>query len=134
MTSRRIFISSFALLGIVTAAAIAMMAGPRFSRHDEGAPAAVDAAPVAAAQEVTVGQRNKQFGQDHMTLKAGDRIKFVNDDTVAHNIFVTGPGDKTRNSGVQEPGESAVLSFDAPGTYGVECGIHPEMRMTVEVK
>jgi cytochrome c peroxidase len=131
MTSRRIFISSFALLALVSAAAIAMMAAPH--RQDAAQPMMVDGAP-AAAQEVAVGQRNKQFTRDQMTLKAGDRIKFVNDDAVAHNIFVTGPGDKTRNSGVQEPGESATLAFDAPGTYGVECGIHPEMRMTVEVK
>lgn len=133
MTSRRIFVSSFALLAVVTAAAIAMM-GPRLSRPEAAAPVAVDASPSAAPDEVTIGQRNKQFTWNQMTLKTGDRIKFVNDDTVAHNIFVTGPGDETRNSGVQEPGGSATLAFDAPGTYGVECGIHPEMRMTVEVK
>jgi cytochrome c peroxidase len=132
MTRTKIFIPSLALLGCLTAVAIVLMAGPRPSRQETAAPSAGAAQP--AADEFTVGQRNKQFSQDRMTLKSGDKITFVNDDAVAHNIFVTGPGDKTRNSGVQEPGENATLVFDTPGSYEVECGIHPEMRMTVQVK
>jgi plastocyanin len=90
--------------------------------------------PVARADEITIGQKDKVFSRDAATLKSGDDIKFVNDDTVAHNILVTGPHDETKNSGLQYPGESATLAFDKPGTYDVECAIHPQMKMTVTVK
>jgi cytochrome c peroxidase len=130
MTSRRIFIPSFVVLGVLSALAIYMTAGPR----PVVMPSSVERASVAGSQEFTVGQRNKQFSRETMTLNVGDRVTFVNDDTVAHNIFVTDSANKTRNSGVQEPGENATLAFDAPGTYNVECGIHPEMHMTVLVK
>jgi cytochrome c peroxidase len=38
------------------------------------------------------------------------------------------------NSGGQDPGEDIRLTFDAPGTYYVTCGIHPEMELKVEVR
>lgn len=92
------------------------------------------AAPVAEADEIAVGQKDKQFSMATATLKPGDKIKFVNDDTVAHNVLATDPSDATTNSGVQSPGESTVVAFDKPGTYQIECGIHPKMKMTVTVK
>jgi cytochrome c peroxidase len=92
------------------------------------------AAPAASADEIAVSQKDKLFSQSTATLKAGDKITFMNDDTVAHNILATGPGGATTNSGVQDPGESTVVVFDKPGTYEIECGIHPKMKMTVTVK
>jgi plastocyanin len=92
------------------------------------------AALPAGAEEAVVHQKDKQFSLETESLKPGDRIRFLNDDTVAHNILATGPGDVTQNSGVQEPGEDTVVSFDRPGTYTIECGIHPKMHMTVTVK
>jgi plastocyanin len=88
----------------------------------------------ARAEEAIVHQKDKQFSEASATLRPGDRIKFLNDDVVAHNILATGPGDETQNSGVQEPGEDTVVAFDKPGTYTIECGIHPHMHMTVTVK
>ena len=95
--------------------------------------AAVAASP-AYADDVTVGQKGKTFSMGSATLKRGDTINFVNDDTTQHNVLVTGPQDETRNSGVQEPGESAAFKLDRAGTYQVECGIHPKMKMSVVVK
>ncbi len=92
------------------------------------------AVPACRAEEFVIGQKDKAFSRETAVLKAGDRVKFVNDDTIPHNVLVTGPDDQTRNSGVQAPGESATLSFDKPGTYAIECGIHPHMKMTVTVK
>jgi cytochrome c peroxidase len=92
------------------------------------------AVSAAHADEIAVGQKNKQFSAATATLRSGDKIKFTNDDTVAHNILATGPGGVLTNSGVQDPGESAIVAFDEPGTYEIECGIHPKMRMTVTVK
>jgi cytochrome c peroxidase len=91
------------------------------------------AAPAAHADEIVVGQKNKQFSLAKAMLKPGDKITFMNDDTVAHNVLATDPGGATSNSGVQDPGENAVVVFDKPGTYEIECGIHPKMKMTVTV-
>jgi cytochrome c peroxidase len=37
------------------------------------------------------------------------------------------------NSGAQEPKESVTIAFPEAGTYEAFCGIHPSMRLTVEV-
>jgi plastocyanin len=95
--------------------------------------AAVAASP-AYADEITVGQKNKAFSMGSATLKPGDTINFVNDDTTQHNVLITGPKEEIRNSGVQDPGEAAAFQFDKAGTYQVECGIHPKMKMSVVVK
>ena len=95
--------------------------------------AAVAASP-AYADEITVGQKNKAFSIETATLKPGDSIKFVNDDATQHNVLISGPQEQVRNSGVQDPGEAAAFQFDKAGTYQVECGIHPKMKMSVVVK
>lgn len=92
------------------------------------------AASPAYADEITVGQKDKTFSMGSATLNRGDTIKFINDDTTQHNILVTGPQDETRNSGVQDPGEAAAFKLDKAGTYQVECGIHPKMKMSIVVK
>ena len=88
----------------------------------------------AGVEEIVVHQKDKQFSLETVTVKPGDKIKFLNDDTVAHNVLATGPGNESQDSGVQRAGEAAVISFDKAGTYTIECGIHPHMRMTVTVK
>jgi len=95
--------------------------------------AAVAASP-AYADEIMVGQKNKAFSMEAATLTPGDTIKFVNDDTTQHNVLITGPREEIRNSGVQDPGEDVAFQLDKPGTYRVECGIHPKMKMSVVVK
>ncbi len=95
---------------------------------------AVVAASPAYADEITVGQKDKTFSMRAATLKRGDTIKFINDDTTQHNVLITGPKDETRNSGVQDPGEAAAFQLDQAGTYQVECGIHPKMKMSIVVK
>jgi plastocyanin len=94
----------------------------------------VDVADGTGTGEVTVGQKNREFTVKTARLKAGGAVKFVNDDTVAHNVIVTMPGGKLRNTGVQEPGQSASMQFSESGKYDVECAIHPQMKMTVDVQ
>jgi plastocyanin len=92
------------------------------------------AVQVADSGDVTVGQKNRAFTVKEAHVKTGGTVKFVNDDTVAHNIIVTMPGGKLRNTGVQEPGQSTSMQFSDPGKYDVECAIHPQMKMTVNVQ
>ena len=92
------------------------------------------AATAANAGEVVVSQKNRQFSEATATLKPGDKITFVNDDAVAHNVFISGADGETQNSGVQKPGEFTSFTFDKAGNFTVECGIHPKMHMSVTVQ
>ena len=38
------------------------------------------------------------------------------------------------NSGLQKPGEDLVVEFVEAGLYDVICGIHPKMKLQVEVE
>jgi cytochrome c peroxidase len=66
-------------------------------------------------------------------LSAGRALTILNDDTRTHNVRIY---DKRLdyNSGAQEPHESVTIKFPAPGTYEAFCGIHPTMRLTIEVE
>lgn len=88
----------------------------------------------AAIAATTVSQKDKAFSQESVTLKAGEKIKFVNDDSVVHNITVKTPGGATRPGVQEKPGDEIELAFDEVGTYEVRCLIHPKMKMSVEAK
>ncbi|MBI3515779.1 MAG: cupredoxin domain-containing protein [Proteobacteria bacterium] len=90
------------------------------------------ASPSAIAGEVSVGQAHQKFSEDAVSIKAGDSIKFVNDDNVAHNVMSAGPGG-SKNAGLQKAGDSTTILYDKAGEYRVHCGIHPKMKMTVKV-
>lgn len=86
-------------------------------------------APLALADEL-VSQKDKAFAPGDVTVKAGQRVTFVNNDTVAHNVFSK---DAKFNLKIQPPGDKQSVSFDTPGTYEVRCAIHPKMTLKVKV-
>lgn len=85
-----------------------------------------------AAGAVNVEQRNLSFSVPSLSIAHGTVVTFNNNDTVSHNILVTGNG-VSLNSGLQSPGTPFRAPFLKPGTYQVMCGIHPKMKMTVNV-
>jgi plastocyanin len=89
-------------------------------------------AVAAAATEQTVTQKGKKFSVTDVTIKKGDKLVFVNDDNVTHNIFSPTPGNDF-NLGSQGPGSSMPVTFDKPGDIDVMCAIHPLMKMKVKV-
>jgi len=93
---------------------------------------------VALAEEVTVSQLNKNFvvkgaQVETLTIKAGDSIKFLNEDPFFHNIFSLSDL-KTFDLGSYPKGESKSVTFEKPGVEEVECAIHPGMHLKVTVK
>lgn len=87
---------------------------------------------VLAAQSVDVNQKGKMFSQQRVTLKVGDKIRFVNNDTVTHNVFATGER-FSFNLRRQAPGTATMVSFPREGSYLCRCAIHPNMRLEVKV-
>lgn len=93
---------------------------------------------VAYAADFIVEQRGKAFiynGAKAKTLKVqvGDAVQFKNMDPYFHNVFSLSDT-KLFDLGSYPQGESKSVTFDKAGIVEVECAIHPEMKMTVEVK
>jgi cytochrome c peroxidase len=91
--------------------------------------------PIAPPPEdaTVVSQINKMFTPGHIRLKAGQSLTVLNDDTRTHNVRIFNPK-LDYNSGAQEPKESVTIPFPEAGTFEAFCGIHPSMRLTVEVR
>lgn len=85
------------------------------------------------AADFEVAQKNKQFSQKVLSVKVGDSVNFRNEDPFVHNIFSLSDT-KTFDLGTYPQGQAKKVTFDKPGTVEIECAIHPEMKMTVEVK
>jgi plastocyanin len=84
----------------------------------------------AANQAIT--QKGRVFSSDGVTIKKGEALTFVNDDTVPHNIISTSKGNEF-NLGSQPPGASTDVTFKEVGDALVICAIHPRMKLTVKI-
>ena len=87
----------------------------------------------AQAKDFEVTQKDKKFSAKTLTVAVGDSISFKNEDAFAHNIMSLSDT-KTFDLGSYGKGEAKKVVFDKPGTVEVECAIHPDMKMVVEVK
>ena len=85
------------------------------------------------AAEHVVGQKNKAFSHDKLTVGVGDTVKFTNNDDFFHNVFSLSDA-KFFDLGSYPKGESKSVTFEQTGTVEVECAIHPSMKMVVEVQ
>jgi len=97
------------------------------------ATAAALATTAATAAETVVAQKGKSFSVKKLKVKVGDSVKFVNEDAYSHNVFSLS-STKSFDLGSYPQGGSKSVSFDKPGTVEVECAIHPEMTLTIEVE
>lgn len=82
----------------------------------------------------TVGQKDRVFSQEQVTVRAGQEVQFVNDDTVSHSIVVREPSGTVRTPVFQKLGEQSPIPFERAGEYDIRCAIHPKMRMTVQAQ
>jgi plastocyanin len=87
-------------------------------------------AALAATQTIT--QKGRVFSSESVTIKKGEALTFVNDDTVPHNIISTSKGNEF-NLGSQPPGASTDVTFKESGEALVICAIHPRMKLTVNI-
>ncbi len=98
---------------------------------------AVTLISVAKAEEklITheVTQNKLLFAVEKLSVKTGESVNFKNNDRTPHNIMIRNNG-MMENSGLQKPGENVVIEFANAGVYDVMCGIHPKMKMKVEVE
>jgi plastocyanin len=86
----------------------------------------------ALAANMTITQKGRMFSAESITIKKGETLTFVNDDSVPHNILSTSKGNEF-NLGSQSPGASTDVTFKESGDVLVICAIHPRMKLLVKV-
>jgi plastocyanin len=89
-------------------------------------------APTAAASPAAVVHiKDFAFSPSTVTVKTGDTVHFVNDDSVPHTVTSS---DKSFDSGNMNQGSAWNYTFAKAGTYAYTCTFHPYMKGTVTVK
>jgi plastocyanin len=88
--------------------------------------------PAYASTSHSVGQIKKAFSVPVLKAKVGDVVTFKNDDEFAHNVFSLSSTQEF-DLGSYKKGDARSVTLTTPGTIDVECAIHPEMRMKIEV-
>lgn len=80
----------------------------------------------------TVNIINFSFQPGSLTVKAGDTVTWVNNDSTTHTI--TSDNGAFTSSGNLAPGDKYQFTFTKAGTYPYHCSIHPSMTATVTVQ
>ncbi len=81
-----------------------------------------------------VSQRGREFRPGSLNVKQDDVVRIVNDDgDLSHHAYVASER-FNYDSGDQAPGARADIAFTVAGTFNVLCGIHPKMRLVVNVQ
>ncbi len=96
--------------------------------------AALLAATAAYAATTDIDQAGQRFSQSAITLSVGDKIHFINQDDVRHNIRIIDADGNATDKGLQDPGQTIEAVFDKAGRFTARCQIHQKMKMTIDVK
>ncbi len=83
-----------------------------------------------AAPKVVIHIKNFAFDPAQASVKQGDTVEWVNDDSVPHSIKAAGFSSPSIPNG----GTYTHTFTEAPGDYAYSCGIHPSMQGTVTVQ
>lgn len=81
---------------------------------------------------VTIHMKNIQFDPKDVTVKAGQTVRWVNDDDVQHDAVAKSGADF--KSELFGKGESFETKLDEPGKIDYVCTVHPNMTGTLTVQ
>lgn len=82
----------------------------------------------------TISQKGRMFSVANLDISSGETVRIVNDDAdLQHHAYVESKI-FSFDSGDQDPGGMTDILFSVPGTFAVLCGIHPKMKLVVNVK
>lgn len=88
----------------------------------------VETSQNTAPKTVEVNIANFAFGPSSVQISVGDTVKWLNLDSVPHQIH----GDNF-DSGILRHGYTYSYTFTKPGTYNYVCSTHPSMQGTITV-
>lgn len=87
----------------------------------------------AGAAEHAIGMSGMAYVPANLEARLGDTVVFTNTDGSDHNVFVPTKGFGV-DLGVQKSGVTTRLVLTRPGAFEVECVLHANMLLKVEVK
>jgi len=71
---------------------------------------------------------DSSFEPETVTVKVGQSVTWVNEDSVSHDATAD---DGSWRTEISNQGGSVTLMFDTPGIYPYICTLHPAMKGTV---
>lgn len=92
--------------------------------------ASASAAKAVGTQQVEI--RNFAFAPATLTVPAGTRVVWTNQDEEPH--VITSAGALFASSKGMDTSDSYAVTFSKPGTYAYYCSIHPMMVGTIIVR
>jgi plastocyanin len=122
------------LLGLCAILALALAAAGCGSSNSSGSSSSTSTSSSSSSGGgggVQIKMQNIQFAPNAATVKVGQKVTWVNDDSTDHNV--------TANSGAsfksKDFGKGGTFSFtpDKAGTIKYVCTIHPGMTATLTV-
>ena len=84
----------------------------------------------SAVGAVKIVIRDFKYVPETVTVRAGSRVTWVNDDMAPHTATATDRFD----TGTLQKGDSKALTLSKGGSYSYICEFHPFMKATVVVK
>ena len=94
--------------------------------------APASAVQTVAPSEVSVNIKGFAFSPANLTVKAGTKVTWTNNDSVPHTV--TSDTGTILNSPTLSQGQSWSFTFAAAGTVAYHCKVHPMMKATVVVQ
>jgi plastocyanin len=79
-----------------------------------------------------VSLKGIKFNPANVTVKAGDKVTWTNNDSVGHDV--TGDNFKSGEAGGMQNGDTFAHTFDKKGTFDYVCTVHSGMEGSVTVK
>jgi plastocyanin len=124
---RRILLALCAVLAL----ALGLAACGGGDDNGGGSTSSTPAASSGGSGEVEIKMQNIQFAPKDTTVKVGQKVKWVNEDSTDHNVTSDSGADfKSDDFG---KGSSFEFTPDKAGTIKYECTLHPGMTATLNV-
>lgn len=108
--------------------AVVLLVGCSSSSSDPGATTTVD--PTGGGSPV-VKMIDTTYEPETLTVKVGDTVTWVNEDSAGHNAVAE---DDSWGTDLFGEGGSGSVTFDTPGTYPYVCTAHAGMTGTIIVE
>jgi len=75
------------------------------------------------------------FGDEPVVIHKGERLRWLNADTVEHNVVADTPSlPEFATTGPLAPGGERLFVMNTAGTTRIHCTIHPQMAGILEVQ
>jgi len=116
------------VLGIIVVLALAL-AGCSASGGGTTSGSGSGSTPPTSASGPTITEKDFAFSPAETTVKVGDVVTFVNEDSAPHNVSIDGA-----ELGMQNQGDSVTWTAAKAGSFPFSCTIHPTMTGTLTVK